>query len=70
MITRWISLTNKKSRMFNNVVLNVSTIKSTVNHVNKDISMLINLLIDSEVTVHMIVNQKIFTQFSTRIFYY
>ena len=56
--------------MFNNIVLNILMIKLTVNHVNKDILMLIDLLIDSEVTVHMIVNQRIFTQFSTKIFYY
>ena len=56
--------------MFNNVVLNVSTSKLTVNYINKDILMLIDLLIDSEVTVHMIVNWRIFTQFSTEIFYY
>ena len=31
-------------------------IKSTVNHVNKDISMLMNLLIDLKVTAHMIAN--------------
>ena len=42
--------------MFNNIVLNMSTIKLTVNHVNKDISMLINLLIDLRVTAHMIIN--------------
>ena len=42
--------------MFNNIILNMLKIKSTVNYVNKDISMLMNLLIDSEVTVHMIVN--------------
>ena len=56
--------------MFNNIVLNVLTIKSTVNHINKDISMSIDLLIDLGVTVHMIVNQRMFTQFSTEIFYY
>ena len=42
--------------MFNNIVLNMLTIKSTVNYINKDILMLTDLLIDSEVTVHMIVN--------------
>ena len=42
--------------MFNNVVLNVLIIKLTVNHINKDILMLTDLLIDLRVTVHMIVN--------------
>ena len=42
--------------MFNNIILNILTIKLTVNHINKDILMLINLLIDLEVTVHIIVN--------------
>ena len=42
--------------MFNNVILNMSMIKLTVNHVNKDILMLMNLLIDLKVTVHIIVN--------------
>ena len=42
--------------MFNNVILNMLMIKLTVNHVNKDILMSIDLLIDSEVTVHMIAN--------------
>ena len=56
--------------MFNNVVLNMLMIKLTVNHVNKDISMSTDLLIDLEVTVHMIINWKMFTQFSTEIFYY
>ena len=46
------------------------TIKSTVNHINKDILMSMNLLIDLEVTVHIIANQRMFTQFSTKIFYY
>ena len=36
-------------------------IKLTVNHVNKDISMSTDLLIDLEVTTHIIVNQRIFT---------
>ena len=56
--------------MFNNVILNMLTIKSIVNHINKDILMLINLLIDLRVTIYMIINQRIFTQFSTKIFYY
>ena len=34
----------------------MSTIKLTVNYINKDISMLTDLLIDSEVTAHIIVN--------------
>ena len=56
-ITRWIDLTNNQLlRMFNNIVLNMLIIKLTVNHVNKDILMSTDLLIDSEVTVHMIVN--------------
>ena len=71
MATRWISLTNKEPpRMFNNIVLNVSTIKPTVNHVNKGISMLTDLLIDSGATAHMIANWGMFTQFSTEISYY
>ena len=66
-----MSLTNNQlSRMFNNVVLNILIIKLTVNHVNKDILMLTDLLIDLRVTAHMIVNQRMFTQFSTKIFYY
>ena len=56
--------------MFNNIVLNVLMIKSTVNHINNNILMLTDLLTDSEVTMHIIMNQKIFTQFSTKIFYY
>ena len=48
----------------------MSTIKLTVNHINKDILMSTDLLIDLKVTVHIIANQKIFTQFSTEIFYY
>ena len=47
--------------MFNNIVLNVSTIKLTVNHINKDILMSMNLLVDSEVTTYMIVNWEKFT---------
>ena len=70
MITRWIDLINKKSRMFNNIILNMLMIKLIVNHVNKDILMSMNLLIDLEVTAHIIVNWRIFTQFSTKIFYY
>ena len=42
--------------MFNNIIFNVLMIKLTVNHVNKDILMLTDLLIDLEVTVHIIVN--------------
>ena len=56
--------------MFNNIILNMSIIKLTVNHVNKDILMLTDLLIDLRVTVHIIVNWRMFTQFSTEIFYY
>ena len=47
--------------MFNNIVLNILTIKLTVNHVNKDISMSTDLLIDSKVIMHMIANQRMFT---------
>ena len=47
--------------MFNNVILNVSIIKLTVNYINKDMLMLTNLLIDLRVTTHIIVNQRIFT---------
>ena len=56
--------------MFNNVVLNVSTIKPTVNHVNKGMSIPTDLLIDSGATAHMIANRGMFTQFSTEISYY
>ena len=42
--------------MFNNIIYNMLMIKLTVNHVNKDILMLTDLLIDLKVTVHMIVN--------------
>ena len=42
--------------MFNNIILNMLTIKSTVNHINKDILMSTDLLIDSEVTAYMIIN--------------
>ena len=42
--------------MFDNVVLNMSTIKSTVNYINKDILMSTDLLIDLRTIVHMIVN--------------
>ena len=42
--------------MFNNIILNMSIIKLTVNYINKDISMLTDLLIDLRVTAHMIVN--------------
>ena len=42
--------------MFNNIILNVLTIKLTVNHFNKDILILTDLLIDLEVTIYMIVN--------------
>ena len=52
--------------MFNNIVLNMSIIKLTVNHINKDILMLIDLLIDLEVIIYMIINQKMFTQFNTK----
>ena len=56
--------------MFNNIILNMLIIKLTVNHINKDILMLINLLIDSKVIMHIIVNWRIFTQFNTKIFYH
>ena len=42
--------------MFNNIILNILIIKLTVNYINKDILMSIDLLIDSEVTAHTIVN--------------
>ena len=42
--------------MFNNIVLNSLMIKLTVNHINKDILMSTDLLLDLEVTVHMIAN--------------
>ena len=42
--------------MFNNIILNILIIKLTVNYVNKDIPMSTDLLIDLEVTAHMIVN--------------
>ena len=42
--------------MFNNIVLNMLIIKLIVNHFNKDILILMNLLIDLKVTAHMIVN--------------
>ena len=47
--------------MFNNIILNVLMIKSTVNHINKNISMSINLLIDLRATAHIIINQRMFT---------
>ena len=34
----------------------MSMIKLTINHINKDISMLMNLLIDLRVTAYMIIN--------------
>ena len=47
--------------MFNNINLNILINKLTVNHINKDILMSTDLLIDLEVITYMIINQRMFT---------